>query len=212
MHKTQEKILNIMGTHNLSKTSFREIGGLIGEKGSPQRIKHHILQLKEKGLIQLDQYNKPLRKIPRGKIRNSDLVSVPLVGAANCGVATIYADQYIEGYLKVSRKMLERVKNIFAIKAVGPSLNKANIKGNSIEEGDYVIIDSEDKSPANGDYVLSVIDEVANIKRYIKDKENDRIILLSESTEDYPPIYIHPDDNFVINGKVAQVIKKPKIN
>lgn len=212
MHKVQEKILSVMENHDLSKMSFREIGGLIGEKDSPQKVKHHIMQLQEKGLVRLDQHNKPVKKISRGKIRNSDLVSVPIVGTANCGVATIYADQYIEGYLRISRKILERVRNIFAIKAVGPSLNKANIGGNSIEEGDYVVIDREDKSPTNGDYVLSVIDEVANIKKYVRDKDNDRIILLSESTEDYPPIYIHPDDSFVINGKVVQVIKKPKIN
>ncbi|MDA2936474.1 hypothetical protein MYX06_04620 [Patescibacteria group bacterium AH-259-L05] len=212
MHKVQEKILEIMEVHNLSNMSLREIGELAGEKGKPQKIKHHIMRLREKGLIQVDQYNKPVRKISKGKIKNSNLVSVPIVGAANCGVATIYADQNIESYLRVSRKILEKVKKIFAIKAVGPSLNKANIKGNSVEEGDYVIIDSEDRSPVNGDYVLSVIDEVANIKKYVKDKENDRIVLLSESTEDYPPIYIHPDDNFIINGRVVQIIKKPKIN
>lgn len=212
MHKIQEKILNIMENHNLINMSFREIGKLIGEKDRPQKIKHHIIQLQEKGLIQINQHNKPVRKISKGKIRNSDLVSVPIVGAANCGVATIYADQYIEGYLRVSRKILEKVKNIFAIKAVGPSLNKANIKGNSVEDGDYIIFDSKDRLPTNGDYILSVIDEVANIKKYIRDKEGNRVILLSESTEDYPPIYIHPDDKFVINGKVVQVIKKPEIS
>jgi DNA processing protein len=40
------------------------------------------------------------------------------------------------------------------VKAVGKSLNKANIKGKSIKSGDYAVIDSN-LQPRNGDYVLS---------------------------------------------------------
>ncbi|HZT34945.1 MAG TPA: hypothetical protein VFA15_03425, partial [Nitrososphaera sp.] len=59
--------------------------------------------------------------------------------------------------------------------------------------------------------VLSVIDKMANIKRYHFDKENNQIVLMSESTQSFPPIHIHPDDDYSINGKVIKVIKKPKI-
>ena len=211
MHKIREKLLEIMESRNLGKMTLRQIGGLIGEKDKPQKIKHHLTQLQKRGLIRIDRFNKIISKIVKGKIGKSGLVSIPIVGAANCGVATIYADQNIEGYLKISRKFLKKTKDIFAIKAIGPSMNKADINGNSIENDDYIIIDKKGRVPNNGDYVLSVIDNVANIKKYIEDRKNDRIILLSESTEDFPPIYIHPDDNYLINGKVVQVIKKPKI-
>ena len=64
----------------------------------------------------------------------------------------------------------------------------------------------------NGDYVLSIIDGMANIKRYFRDLEYQRIILLSESSASISPIFIHRDDmdNYLVNGKVIQVIKKPK--
>mgnify|MGYP001615933644 FL=1 len=143
---------------------------------------------------------------------NSKLISVPILGSANCGPATIYAEQNIEGYLKISGKLLSRKKNIFAIKASGYSMNKANINGERIEDGDYVIVDPKYQNFKNGDYVLSAIDGVANIKRYFNDKENKRIILLSESSASFSPIFIHYDDldGYLINGKVIQVIKKPK--
>jgi SOS-response transcriptional repressor LexA len=89
-------------------------------------------------------------------------------------------------------------------------MNKSVVNGNTIEDGDYLIIDSSDTSPSSGDVVLSVIDEMANIKKYVWDEENNQIVLVSESTKDIPPIYIHEDDSFMINGKVIQVIKKPK--
>jgi repressor LexA len=90
-------------------------------------------------------------------------------------------------------------------------MNKSNINGMSIEDGDYLIIDSDYRTPRNGDIVLSVIDDMANIKKYIYDEENNQIILVSQSTKDIPPIYIHENDSFMVNGKVIQIIKKPKM-
>ena len=90
-------------------------------------------------------------------------------------------------------------------------MNKATINGNTIEDGDYLIIDSTDTTPRSGDIILSVIDDMANIKKYIWDEINNQIVLASQSTKDIPPIYIHEDDSFMINGKVIQVVKKPKI-
>ena len=90
-------------------------------------------------------------------------------------------------------------------------MKKSNINGMSIEDGDYLIIDSDYRTPRNGDVVLSVIDDMANIKKYVFDEENNQIVLVSQSTKDIPPIYIHEDDSFMINGKVIQVIKKPKL-
>jgi SOS-response transcriptional repressor LexA len=90
-------------------------------------------------------------------------------------------------------------------------MNRAEIGGKRIEDGDYVIVDVSDKHVRNGDIVLSIIDGLANIKKFYLDKKNNQVILMSQSTKDFPPIYIHENDDFMINGKVVQVIKKPKI-
>ena len=191
--------------------SLREIGKLINET-SPQKIKHHLLQLEKNGLIQMDRLSKVMVKTRPGVVLRNSLIAIPILGTANCGPATAYAEQEAEGYLRVSGKLLSKKKGVFAIKASGYSMNKANINGESIEDGDYVLVDPAFTSVRNGDYVLSIIDGMANIKRYFKDAENQRIILLSESSASFSPIFIHRDDidNYLVNGKVIQVIKKPK--
>jgi len=211
MHPLQEKILALVDTRNLGQMTLREIGELVGER-FPQKIKHHLTQLEKKGLIKTDKYKGSIAKTMSGLIKNTMLISVPIVGAANCGPAEILAETNIQGYLKVSSNILSKKrKDIFAIRASGLSMNNAEVNGKKIEDGDYLIVDGLYKNPKNGDIVLSVIDGMANIKKYIKDDENDQIVLMSDSTKDFAPIYIHSDDDFMVNGKVIQVIKKPRI-
>ncbi len=206
MHIIQQKLLTALSEKPFIGLTLRDIGKNINEN-SPQTIKHHLNQLTKNGFITIDKKNKIIKKISRVD-SDSIFISLPILGAANCGPANIYADQNISGFLKVSKSILNKNGDLFVIKADGNSMNKSNIGGNNIEDGDYVVIDKSDTSPNEGDYVLSIIDNMANIKRYSKDLKNERAVLTSESTEEYPPIYIHQDDNFQINGKVLQVIKK----
>lgn len=215
MHIIQEKILKLMDGENISGLALRDIGAKIGESGSPQKIKHHLDQLAKKGLIKIDKKNDKIEKIKSGISHNSNLVSLPIMGSANCGEATFFADGHIEGYLKVTKSILGnligRVKDLLALRAVGNSMNNANVFGNSIEDGDYVIIDRKQKNLQDGEYVVSLIDNVANIKKIFIDKQNQQFILVSESNQDLPPIYIHRDDldNYLIAGKVVKVMKQP---
>lgn len=207
MHTIQEKLLKIIDKKNIGGLTLRQIGNLIGEN-LPQKIKHHLSQLERKGFILIDKKNKKIRRISN-KVKTDGLfISVPIVGSANCGPANIYADQNIEGYLKISKRFILNKKGLFAIKAEGNSMNQANIAGKNIESGDYVIIDSKSVSPHDGDCVVSIIDGMANIKKYRLDKKNSRIALLSESTQEYAPIFIHEADDFMVNGKVVDVVKK----
>lgn len=217
IHPVQQKILEASNDYNLGQLTLREIGELVGVP-HPQKVKHHLTQLGKDGLIKIDKKRKLIQKISEKILTSENLISLPILGRANCGEATIFSDEYVEGYLKISTKLLEpqilsHKNNLFIIKASGNSMNRSDIAHNNIEDGDYILIDSVYQKPTNGDYILSVIDGMANIKKIIKDEKNRQIILLSESTQEYPPIYIHEDDldSYLINGKVVQVIKKPKI-
>lgn len=134
-----------------------------------------------------------------------EFISVPLVGAANCGPAELLAEENIEAYIRVQKKLVSKKSGVFAVRAVGKSLNKANIKGKNIEEGDIVLVDSEDLNARNGDYVLSIIDGAANLKKFKIDRS--QVLLVSESTENIKPILISPGDDWIINGKIVGVIK-----
>ena len=179
---------------------------------------HYVKKLQEEGYITKDD-NRPraISVYPGGEIKSPflkkvglDSIKIPVVGSANCGPATILANENIEGYLKVSRDQLKNKDGVFALRASGDSLNKADIQGESIEDGDFVLIDSQNRTPHNGEYVLSIIDGAANLKKYVKDKKNNQITLMSESSQNFKPIFIQDGDDFAINGKIITVIKKPK--
>lgn len=217
MHKTQERLLQLAEKKNLADLTLREMGELIGEPGSPQRIKHHFSQLQKKGLIKVDKIKGTIEPTDSGWVKgfaeNVRLLAIPIVGSANCGPAELLADQNITGYLRISNTLLDESpikKELYALKAKGLSMNRANVNEKNIEDGDYLIVDRSVTSPKDGDVVVSIIDGMANVKKFVKDKDNNQIVLLSESTHETPPIHIHAGDEYFVNGKVVQVIKKPK--
>ncbi len=215
MHQTQRALLDLMGRHNLGEMSLRQIARLVGVEDKPQIVKHHLLQLEKTGLIQLNLEDGVIRLTNRGfspSSVKSIFYSLPIVGAANCGPANIFAEERIEGYLKVSSKMLpHRKSDLFVLVADGPSMNRAEVsEGKTIEDGDFVVVDSSSRNPKNGDIVVAIIDGMATIKRYREDKEHEQIILEAESTEKFLPIFLHEGDDYAISGKVVSVIKNSK--
>jgi repressor LexA len=213
VHRIQLQLLRLAGETNLGESTLREIGTLVGEK-SPQKVKHHLNQLEKRGLIRIDRARRRIEKIVGGSVTGlltkARLLTVPVLGSANAGPAMLSAIENIEGYLNISSTFLGRRanRNLFALRVSGPSMNRAVIDNKRIEDGDYAIVDSDDRLPKDGDVVLSIIDGMANIKRFHHDKENKEIVLLSESTYDFPPIVIHEDDDFLINGKIVHIVKK----
>lgn len=207
MHPIQERLLGLTAQQNLGRMSYREIGKLIGEF-HPQKVKYHLEQLEKRGLIRSNVDGTAINKTSTDK----SIFSIPILGSADCGPATIFADENIEGYLRVSTKLVRPKEGLYALKALGSSMNLADIKGKSIEDGDYAIVDSKINAPQNNDYVVSVIGGVCNIKKFLMDKIHKQIVLISESSQNYPPIYIHPEETeFFVCGKVVDVIKRPPI-
>jgi len=209
MHFIQKQIMELMSSTPVLHMNLRQIGRDIGQT-HPQKIKYHLEQLQKRRLIKTDLQNKKIIKIKNSDKKESSFIFLPIYGSANCGEACVIADDHIEGFIKISKNILGKfTKNIFALKAIGSSMNESNINGKSIESGDFTIIDKKQNIPKNGDYIASIIDECANIKRYYKD--NDQIILISESNEEHFPIIIHETDPYLIVGKVVDIIKTPKI-
>ncbi len=201
MHEIQKRLLETAHHIRLKGLTLRKIGSLI-ELQHPQLIKHHLNQLVKNGLL-----NRSYQPILKGQAIGSKLLNIPILGSANCGEPTRLAEENLEGFLKVSSSIIptKRHKDLFALKVVGDSMNKAKTP---IEDGDYIVVDRTATQPSNGNNVVSIIEGAANIKKFYFDKQNQLIYLLSESTRDYPPIVISSEDNFFINGKVITIIKK----
>ncbi|MBI2473990.1 hypothetical protein HYV70_05565 [Candidatus Uhrbacteria bacterium] len=210
MHENQQKLLELAENKDLSKMSFREIARELDIE-NPQTVIYHLEQLKKKGLFYVDTKKQHRIAKPLAYVVDN-LFNIPIVGSANCGPALEFAREDIEGFLKISQRSLgvSRPNGLIAVRAIGNSLNKADVEGESIENGDYVIVDTK-KAPQDGNYVISIIDEAANFKRFYKDKAKHEIRLVSESTSPIPPIVLHEEDlntsGYLVNGVVIKVVK-----
>jgi len=213
MHIKQEKLLELVKNNKLNHISLREIGLILSKELKenkavlPQNVKFHLEKLRNNGLIIWNTDKKTFLINDFKNLQSSDIFPIPVLGYANCGEALEFADENSEKRLMLSKNMIlnKNPKNLFIVKAVGISMNRSKINGKGIEDGDYVLIDRSLISPENGNIVLSVISGCANIKKYTK--YSDYIKLESESTQPLDPIYIHNDDDYMINGIVINVIK-----
>jgi SOS-response transcriptional repressor LexA len=174
---------------------------------SSRSIAIYLNRLEDAGLVRRNPETKIIEIINHSR---KTFVDVPIYGSANCGVANIFADEYFQGTLKVSRNLLGySTENIFAIQASGDSMNDYQLNGKNIENGDYVIVDSDYK-PALGDVkipVLAIIDGLATIKLLRYSEENKIVLLPQSKNKGFVPIYLSPEDDLIINGKVINVLK-----
>jgi len=173
---------------------------------SSRSIAVYLEKLENKKLIRRNKSTKKLEILDGFK---KAFVDIPIYGGANCGVASIFADEYLQGTLKISKSIIRgKIENIFAVQVSGDSMNRYEINGKNIEEDDYVLVDSSyqpDKKDKDVP-VLAVIDGLATVKAlwYLGDK----IGLFSKSSKkEFKPIYLTSQDQFIINGKVVEVLK-----
>lgn len=196
--------------------SLRELAGSIGiSDASPQKIKHHLAQLEKKGFLAINRSHGTMTRMPAIQTNlgagSAQMLSIPIIGTADCGLATIFAETNFQGFLRISNKLvgINLPDEVYAVKTEGSSMNKAEVNGKKIEDGDYVLVDSKRKDFSNNDIVLAIVDSKATIKRFIDDRKNGQVVLKADSSFDYDPIYLHPDDDFNISGKVVAVVKNP---
>lgn len=212
MHESQQRILDLAANNNLATMSLRKIGERTGIGTNPQLVRHHLHQLVKNGFLTIDKTTRQMTLAAEQQNSRANLIAIPIMGQANCGPATSYANDQIEGYIQVSPSLIKKsVKKPYALRAVGESMTAAEIptfgaQFAGIDDGDYVIVDGEARIAANNEYIVAVIDGLANIKKLKQDEYGVRLV--SESKQAYPPITIAPDEqeNFV-SGKVLAVVK-----
>lgn len=166
----------------------------------------YLNALEEKGYIERTSED---RGILLKGVSGENFVQVPVFGMASAGAAIMFADQYVEGYLRVSKRLVKD-RDVFAVQVSGTSMNRARVNGKLIQNGDFVLVDADTKEYKNGDRVLVAIDGLATVKTY-RSVDGKTIALLPESEDKrHQPIFLTPEDNFVINGKVVDVLKIPR--
>ena len=206
MNPIQQRLLDIAKLENIEKLRRVDLVEMVNCE-YPSQITYHLGQLVKRG----DLVRKDGRLVP-ALATNAGLIRIPVMGEADCGEATKFADGRIVDNLAVSPSVLKPKlsERLYALIARGDSMNRAEVQGKTIEDGDYIVIEKKDTYvPADGDIVVSIIGGLANIKRLRRDNARQRLLLLSEShrQEDYAPIVISENDDFVVEGKVVDVVK-----
>lgn len=193
------------------KTVLSTINDLTHKKGSPPKLEELRAALNYAQISSVQRHTDALKQ--KGYIDksrglsiavSSEKIQIPLVGNVACGIPLL-AIENIEAYIPYdASKIHGGVQDYFFLRAVGDSMNKSNIAGKTIDDGDYVLIKKQ-SSADFGSRVVVLIGEEATIKKLSKGDEGYR--LEPESTNPAnKPIYLFED--FSIQGVVSDVIKK----
>jgi SOS regulatory protein LexA len=175
-----------------------------GSHDSLKSVMQVIEALERKEIIKRDD-DKRIYMVKNEAFNNfKNIFSIPVYGLASCGEALAHAEDNVDGFLQIS-KALFRSKmpaNLFAVKALGDSMDKDNIN-----DGDYVIFEKyNNQEELEGKIVVAVINGMATIKRY-KKVSDDVIGLFPKSTNTFhQPIFIHSSDSIMIAGIFRKVL------
>jgi len=166
----------------------------------------YLKKLENKGLI---KRGKGAREIKILDLKETNFWHIPIYGWVNAGDACCFPREAVEGYLRVSKKLLPvKNKHLFAIEVIGDSMNLATIGGKNIEDGDFVLVNPEDKDFRSGDIVVANIDGALTVKEFKRIDEHTIGLFPRSSNNEHNPIYLTESDNFLIIGKVVEVFKK----
>lgn len=177
----------------------------MGVEESLKSIMQVIEALEKKDLIKRDSGKKIYLVENENYSNMQNMFSLPLYGLASCGEALAYADgELADDYLQVSKNLFFKTdpKKLFAVKALGDSMNKIGIN-----DGDYVIFEKvEGNEDFEGKSVVAVINGMATIKRF-KKLGNGIVGLFPQSTNKmHHPIYISETDTILIAGVFRKVM------
>lgn len=130
-------------------------------------------------------------------------VKIPLVGNVACGMPLL-AVENIEAYVTYdASKIRGAASDYFFLRAVGDSMDNADINGKNIDNGDYVLV-KKTNVPEFGKRVVALLGEEATIKKL--QRNNGHIVLQPESTNPAnKPILVF--DDLLIQGNVVDVVK-----
>lgn len=212
--------MKLTAKQNMILKSLRELTMQMGEKPTSYRLHKFLVaqgmtdsiksvmqvieSLEKKELLTRDEKRKLYLVENESYGDAQNIFSIPLFGLASCGEALAFADDGADDFLQISKSLFHRAEpeKLFAVKALGDSMNKEGIA-----DGDYVIFEkAEGQSDFEGKIVVAVINGMATIKRY-KNVGKGVIGLFPHSTNDtHHPIYLSEVDVIFVAGIFKKVL------
>jgi repressor LexA len=195
--KRQKEIFEYVKTyareHGYPPT-VRDIGKAIGLTSS-STVHAHVANLEKLGVLKRDPTKPRAIEVLVDKAKAVVAPNgLPLVGQVAAG-QPVLADENIEEYVPVP-EIAGGDEGEFVLRVKGDSMKNAGIF-----EDDYVVVRPQ-KTAANGEIVVAMLEGEATVKRFFKEKERVRLQPENDSLE---PIYARDVD---ILGRVVGVCRR----
>jgi len=193
------------------KMALSAIRDLTYKKGIPPKLEELRVALDLSSISSVQRHTDALKE--KGYLADtrglsipdsSEKVQIPLVGNVACGVPLL-ATENIEAYISYdASKVQDKAQDYFFLRAVGDSMNKANVSGKTIDNGDFVLVKKQ-STASPGSCVVALIGDEATIKKMAREDDFVRLEPESNNPENKPIILF---DDFSVQGVVMDVIKK----
>jgi repressor LexA len=203
---TKEQVVDALSRwfiRNSVPPTVEELRRLLGV-GSTRTVLRYLDALKEEGYIERWSGARGLRMRRGPTARSLETRLVPIVGEAPAG-QLMPAEENMLGQVQMPKEFLKPPSaNFFLLRVRGDSMNRAKVEGQTIEDGDLVLVRQQDRVDP-GKIVVALVDGEATIKKLVK--APGYYVLKPESTNSkHRPIIVAQD--FRVQGTVCRVFKE----
>lgn len=171
--------------------------------GSTRTVLRYLDLLEQEGAIERGDGARSIRLL-RSQRWSVETRAIPLVGDVPAGPA-MTAEENIEGWIRVPKVLASPATDKFFLLHVrGNSMDKADVRGDVIENGDLVLV-RQRPTAQSGEIVVALIDGEATVKRLVT--APGYCVLKPQSSDPvHKPIVV--SDDFRVLGTVTRVLKK----
>jgi len=202
---TKDQVIDALSRwfiRNSVPPTVEELRRLLGV-GSTRTVLRYLDALKEEGYIDRWSGARGLR-MRKGTATNLETRLVPIVGEAPAG-SLMPAEENILGQVQMPKEFLQpQSAKFFLLRVRGDSMNRAKIEGQTIGDGDLVLVRQQERADP-GKIIVALVDGEATIKKLVKGPGY--YVLQPDSTNPkHRPIIVAQD--FRVQGIVCRVFKK----
>jgi repressor LexA len=203
---TKEQVVDALSRwfiRNSVPPTVEELRKLLGV-GSTRTVLRYLDSLEEEGHIERWSGARGLRMRRGPTARGLETRLVPIVGEAPAG-QLMPAEENMLGQVHVPKEFLKPPgSKFFLLRVRGDSMNRAKVDGQTIEDGDLVLVRQQERVDP-GKIVVALVDGEATIKRLVKG--SDYYVLKPESSNSkHRPIIVAQE--FRVQGVVCRVFKR----
>jgi SOS regulatory protein LexA len=195
---TKEQVVDALSrwfVRNSVPPTIEELRRFLGV-GSTRTVLRYLDALKEEGYIEL--------RMRKGPASSLETRLIPIVGEAAAG-QLMPAEENILGQVQLPKEFLKPPSaKFFLLRVLGDSMNRAKVDGQTIEDGDLVLVRQQERADS-GKIVVALVDGEATIKKLIKGPGY-YILQPESSNPKNRPIIVAQD--FRVQGIAWRVFKK----